>query len=249
MSWQLGSMWQETKNSSLSSRAQCQVLRQISLSRALPDALRRKMDRHQTEAVAEEAAFVTTIVREVEALLPISDKLLQEEWTDKYISGDSGVLLEVQSAILQRGCNTCRDLGTINAIMSHHAENVPVVSGGPATQMAQLEQETFDLKLKQLQYDLQCLRVAKAKRTTWESQVYHAKLEFRVARYQESAKHAKNFMDQCCKIIHYNKPETLIHSLQSFQRSTLEKHALDLNSSVHSCKGLFQSEGLGITDF
>ena len=205
----------------------------MAMSGAVPLSMRKKMDKKETESLAEEAAFVVAVTAEVQNAMPVSDKVLATEWVDKYVQGESGVLLEVQSAILQRNCKNVSELGTIQQIMNCHAGNAPVTSSAATTHMVQLESETFQLVMKQLAYDCQALRVARAKKNTWESTVYHAKLQFRVQAYQESCKAAKHFLDSNCHIFNYNKPEMMANSILAYCTDTMQKFKLDKTASVY----------------
>ena len=93
--------------------------------------------------------------------------------------------------------------------------------------MEKLESETFSLKLKQLQYDVQALRVARAKRSSWELQIHHAKLQYRVQSYQESIKAAKSFMAESSKLLTYQASDDLIRSISAFIADKTARLKLD----------------------
>ena len=200
----------------------------------MPPALRKKMDKAQCEAIAEEAAFVVAVVREVQAILPVATEILEEQWVAKYRTGDSDVILEVQSAIMNRNCGNVRDIGTIQLIMNNHAGATPISSSATAVQVTELQTHTFELKVKQLLYDAQALRVARSKRSSWESQVYHAKLQYRVQAYQECLKAARHFINSNCCIVHYTKPEQLNHSIHNYFQQTNARYKLEAGASVRS---------------
>ena len=210
-----------------------QVLRQIDMFRKMPPALRKKHDKQQTEALAEEAAFVMAVVKEVQSAMPISMEVLQSDWVDKYRSGDSDVVLEVQSAIMNKNRLNVRDIGSVQAIMNSHAAPFGG-NNSVAVQMSELQASTFELKMKQMQYDVQALRVAKAKRASWETQVYHAKLQYRVQAYQESTKAAEHFINSNCCLLHYTKTEKLTFGISSFVKEQCNKFKLDANAGARS---------------
>ena len=85
------------------------------------------------------------------------------------------------------------EIATLASIMNKHTGSTPLPSKA-VMEMEKLEAETFALKMKQLDYDVQALRVSRAKRTSWQLQVHHAKLQYRVQTFNESIKAAKSFM-------------------------------------------------------
>jgi len=190
--------------------------------------LRKKLDKQTMEAMAEEAAFVVAVKGEVKAQMPISDETLHAKWVHLYEKADSDVVLEVQSAIMNRNCLNVRDLPTIAQIMNHHDSSTPLPSQ-PVNEMLALEAETFKLKMRQIEYDIQACRVGRAKRQTWEVAVHHAKLQYRVQAYQDSVKAAKNCMYENGKDIVFQAGDDLIRGIQNFM---LEKtHRLKLDES------------------
>ena len=183
------------------------------------------------EVMAEEAAFVIAVKAEVLQLMPVSPETLEEKWVNRYELADPDVCLEIQSAIMNRNCNNVRDIPTIRAIMDNHSGSTPLPSQA-VIEMSRLEQETFSLKMKQLEYDVQACRVARAKRQTWESQVHHAKLQYRVQAYQDSVKAAKHFMNEASSIITYQKSDDLVRAIQTFMSEKNQRLKLDESTNV-----------------
>ena len=110
--------------------------------------------------------------------------------------------------------------------MNTHAGSTPLPNVA-VHELSQLEQETFALKMKQLEYDVQACRVAKAKKQTWELQVHHTKLQFRVKAHEEAVKSAKVFMNDWCKIVTYTNSDDLTRNLQAFMMEKTQKLKLD----------------------
>lgn len=175
-----------------------EVQHQVHCHRKILPSMRRKIDKAQMEASAEEAAFVMSVREEVLALMPVSPDLLEEKWVGMFRHGDPSVLLEVQSAIMNRDCTNVRDIPSIAAVMNTHNQSAPLPSVA-VHEMSKLEEETFSLRMKQLQYDVQACRVAKAKMSSYELQVHHTKLQYRVKVYEESLKAARVFINDNCK--------------------------------------------------
>lgn len=193
--------------------------------------MRRKTDKTHMESLAEEAAFVIQVKDEVLAVMPVDPELLAEKWIMLYANGDPSVILEVQSAIMNRDCSNVRDVQTIAGIMNTHAGNTPLPNVA-VHELSKLEEETFALKMKQLEYDIQACRVAKAKKSTWEFQVHHTKLQFRVKIYEEALKSARMFINDHCKIVTYNTCDEMLRSLQSFMAEKTHRLKLDERGNV-----------------
>ncbi|CAK9055719.1 unnamed protein product [Durusdinium trenchii] len=169
------------------------VKHQINSHRKIPANLRKKLDKKQMESLSEEAAFVVAVKAEVLQAMPVDPNALHTGWVELYENGDPGVVLEVQSAIMNRSCPNVSEIATLASIMNKHTGSTPLPSKA-VMEMEKLEAETFALKMKQLDYDVQALRVSRAKRTSWQLQVHHAKLQYRVQTFNESIKAAKSFM-------------------------------------------------------
>lgn len=208
-----------------------EVQHQVHCHRKILPSMRRKIDKAQMEASAEEAAFVMSVREEVLALMPVSPDLLEEKWVGMFRHGDPSVLLEVQSAIMNRDCTNVRDIPSIAAVMNTHNQSAPLPSVA-VHEMSKLEEETFSLRMKQLQYDVQACRVAKAKMSSYELQVHHTKLQYRVKVYEESLKAARAFINDNCKVITYTQSDDLLRSIQSFMSDKTERLKLDESGNV-----------------
>ena len=86
---------------------------------------------------------------------------LKAEWLEAYVQGSASVLVEVQGAILQRNCLDVREIPTLRLLLQEHETKAPV--SAPVVEMDTLEDDSFNLAMKKLDYDLQALRVAKAR--------------------------------------------------------------------------------------
>jgi hypothetical protein len=68
-----------------------------------PSVLRRKVDRANVEEQAEEAALVWHMGQALKQCIPVSEEVLRKDWLDKYVSGNTQVMLEIQMAIQDSG--------------------------------------------------------------------------------------------------------------------------------------------------
>ena len=67
---------------------------------------------------AEQAALVHSLVREVQAIVPITDEILQEQFVRLYIENDPQVHLEIASVLATRADDfSPQDLAVLKALM------------------------------------------------------------------------------------------------------------------------------------
>ena len=79
---------------------------------------------------AEQAALVHFLVREVQAIVPIADDILQEQFVRLYIENDPQVHLEVSSVLASRGDDfNPQDLQVLKVLMDSHCapQNIPII--------------------------------------------------------------------------------------------------------------------------
>ncbi|CAK9040562.1 unnamed protein product [Durusdinium trenchii] len=215
----------------------------ISYNRKMPAGMEAKMQRQQWDRLAEECACVVHMGEEVLNVMPVAPEVLYEAWHQKYIDGDQTVTVEVQSAILARSAGNIRDVGTLNTLLTQHASSCPVPKKD-VIGMVQLEKDAFDLTLRQLSYDLQALKVAKSKRSTWEASVYHVKLQHRVQLHEASMNAARWFMDNFCKVIVADTADEMLRHFQVHKQQVINRLRLDGNGCVAQlCNSNFQLIG------
>ena len=202
----------------------------IAQSRKTPHTLIRKLDRTSWDRLAEESACVAAMGHEVQAILPVDDSVLRSCWHDMFTVGDNGVMVEVQSCILSCTVNI-RDIPSLHRLINEHAAKCPIPAAPVAT-MNQLERDTFDLLAKQIQYDLQALRIAKSKRASWESSIFHVKLQHKLDQHQKSRDAAKWFMENFVLVIHGESCDDMMRQFQLHRSETISRLRLDASACV-----------------
>eukprot|EP00434_Breviolum_minutum_P024555 symbB.v1.2.021690.t1/scaffold1889.1/size97066/5 len=215
----------------------------IEQNRKMPAGMKRKLDKSQWERIAEESACVCQMAIEVLSVMPVSSEALREAWHDRYVDGDAAVVCEVQSAIMQRSALNIRDVATLNQLMTQHASTCPVPKKDLVS-MQQLERDSFDLVMRQLNYDLQALKVARAKRSSWESSVYHVKLQHKVQIHESSTVAAKWFMENYVKVITSEKSDEMLRSFHLHRQAVINRlHARDGRPCTYPGRLLFNPTG------
>ena len=93
--------------------------------------------------------------------------------------------------------------------------------------MQQLENDSFDLVMKQLRYDLQALKVAAGKRANWESTVYHTKLQHKVKRHELSVEAGQFFLQNYCKVITSETSDGMLAEFNLHRQNVINRLRLD----------------------
>ena len=213
---------------------------QIENHRRLVPKMRKKVDKQMMEQMAQHAAFVTAVADEINQIIPIDPDVLKKEWLDRWATGEPGICLEVESAMLNKASFTDpREIRSIRSLIQQHSENAPVATG-PTLAMEQLESETFELKLKQVEYDLQAIRVARAKRSTWKTQIYHKKLEYKMDTWIQSERAAKHYLNNYVHMVCFKGSDDLMkdihaHKMEVLARLKADERAMVLCSVGFSC--------------
>ena len=79
---------------------------------------------------ADQAALVHSLVREVKAVVPIPDEILQDQFLRLYIENDPQVHLEITSVLASRGDDfKPEDLQVLKVLMDSHCapRNMPII--------------------------------------------------------------------------------------------------------------------------
>lgn len=198
----------------------------IAQNRKMPSNLSQKVLRAQWDRLAEESACVSAMGHEVQGLLPVDDTALHTSWHDLFIVGDQKICVEIQSAILSR-TNSIRDIPSLHQLITEHASKCPLPATKSVATMHQLEKDQFELVVKQIEYDLQALRVAKSKRSTWENSIYHIKLQHKLDQHRKSQDAASWFMQNYVCIVHGDNCDDIMRKFQLHRSETINRLRLD----------------------
>ena len=123
--------------------------------------LQGKMPKAVWEAKSQEAAVAWPMSQEILKIVPVDPAVMQSRWLDAFVAGSSSVMTEVQAAILNHSAADVREVGILRELINEHALRAPV----PATtvDMANLEQDSWQLFQRQIEYDINALRLARRK--------------------------------------------------------------------------------------
>ncbi len=177
--------------------------------------------------------MVAGLGAELLSLMPIDATVLEACWYTKYQEADPSLMLELASARQERKETlSVSDFTFLKEVMANHAGSRPISDVGHRVVMQQLEQDSFDLVIKQLQYDLQALRIARQKRSSWESAVYHQKLQYRVDAFEHAVKASTAFFKNNVKVECASTSEDLLTGFHKFMNEALAKLKMPPESAV-----------------
>ena len=169
-----------------------------------------KLTKAKMEDNAEQAALVHSLVREVQAIVPITDDILQEQFVRLYIENDPQVHLEISSVLASRGDDfKPQDLQVLKVLMDSHCapRNIPIIDAMTKlkdSQDAIVEQE-FQLIMNQLIHDRDAWRVHTHTLGNYAASVSKLKHDWNIKRHEQSGKAADAFIKQHCLILVYKK--------------------------------------------
>ena len=189
---------------------ECQVDRHKKLSQTCSPG---KLPKANMEDDAEQAALVHSLVREVQAIVPITDDILQEQFVRLYIENDPQVHLEISSVLASRGDDfKPQHLQVLQVLMDSHCapKNIPIFDAMTKLKEGQdaiVEQE-FNLIMNQLCYDRDAWRVHRHTLSNYAASVSKLKHDWNIKRHEQSGKAADAFIKQHCLVQVYKKEST-----------------------------------------
>ena len=125
-----------------------------------------KLGKAKMDEDADKAALVSSLVEEVQALVPIPDGILEEAFVRAYIENDPQVHLEICSVLATRAVDfSPNDLAALKVLMDTHCapRNIPIINAMQQLEghKASLDEQEFQLLMNQLTYDVDAWRVHK----------------------------------------------------------------------------------------
>ncbi len=160
-----------------------------------PLAARRKVDKATLEAVCRWAALVCTIPGELQGEVPVPEEVLRTELTETFLSGDTGLEIELSSAISEKSVTwqPLTDITKVKELVQARSaladEKVPESSWSVKVQAGKLQAEEFQLLQHKLEYDLKSYRLWKQKLQDREVRLYWQDIHHRENRRAKAAKH------------------------------------------------------------
>ena len=109
--------------------------------------------------------------------------------------------------------------------MDAHATQMAVVAPPKSIEMTNLEHDAFQLLLKRIDFDLQVLRVQKARLVSHKNALYHEVLTHRKHAFDASCQAAAAFMKQNCYVSCTNQNDCVLRDLNKFEDMFCQAYA------------------------
>jgi len=179
-------------------------------------------------------AMAVNLVQEVQAAMPIPSDVLNSSFLDRISNSDTKVITELQLALAERADKFHpRDIPSLHDVMEAHTGRAPV---GAGTQMiiekTQIEKSTFDLHMKQLEFDFQSWKVFDNKMANFFSARSHIQRQWKLDALTENKAAVKQYIDSHCKFLSFEMPHDLEAGLLKFYNSIEKKLQLPSKSVV-----------------
>lgn len=167
-----------------------------------PPANRRKTAKVLAEDSSSLCALAVNLAREVQNIMPLSSATLQAEFLDKVAVSDPKVISELQLAMTEKVDKFHpRMIGTLNALMDAHSGKAPITEGAMMQiEKGQIEKSTFELHMKQLEYDLQTFKVFDSKMNNFFTARDHILRQWKLDALTENRKAVDHYMSSFCYI-------------------------------------------------
>ena len=199
---------------------------------------RRKADKSTIESLAEMAALVVNLTKQLAELFPLKQADLDQEILDKWVEASPGLDLELHEASTEKKESLAvTDIKAFRAVADMLHCKIPVPKTAEDIQLADLDEGKFQLLKKQLDYDRAVFRAYQLKMQSHESAVHHAKIEWKQKLQQEAAHWSTSWLSKKCKIFSYDASQTgALQKLANDNMQALIRSAGLERSSVVACR-------------
>ena len=195
----------------------------------MPLGQRRKIDKSTLEEYAMMSSLLHQVAAQAMKASPLDPEVINDQWIALFERGDATQKLELSAALQDRSSKfQPEDFTQMKDIISRQNDKRPIPGpdGGSRLALHNIEADAFKLLKSQIDYDLQCLRVAKDKDANWATRVYHAKLKHREERNAIGKKLASQFLDSYACFSHFKTKRSLYEDIQQFIQTKTAAHRL-----------------------
>ena len=216
-----------------------------------PNSCKKKVDRSRVDAVAEAAALLVNLAKQLQEMFPISAADIETHVYQPWLDGAHGWDLELHEVQSERRDKwVVTDIKAFRNVADMCNCKVPLGPGSTTEiLLTRLDEDKWSLVSKQLEYDLQCFRLHLSKVGSFELAVHHAKLDWSKKRHEEANRWAQQWLKNKGSVVAYDSSEVgALDRAVTEQLSVLLKHNglqkhtvvtwLILNSNFSSCESV-----------
>ena len=166
---------------------------------------------------AEVSANLVAIAREFQRAYPVSATDVRGYFLNRFMCGDPIITLEVTAAVREKDPKFgLLDFTALRELADGHSKSMPIQ---PTVSITNLEETTFEVLMKQLQYDVEAFGVFRRRCVELEHAVYWQQLRHKMEVQENAAKAADHFLQQfSCFMVADGGPEQVLSSIRSFQK-------------------------------
>ena len=157
------------------------------------------------------------------AQVPISGRVMDEEWVEQWVGGNSCIDMELHNALIEKSdtFDPIKDIDVIRQIINKHMSANPSKAPGVSVAQEQLQVDQFALMMKQLEYDKRVGQVWKDKCTTVMGARRFSEMEAKMSFQNALEEHAETVMGAWCEICVWEDSNRAIGEVMTFKRAKI----------------------------
>ena len=144
--------------------------------------MRRKCERSKLEEKMHVASILHALSAELQAQFPVPQEESMDSIVTPWVEGSgAAVEMEILEALREKSTNfTCTDMHAFNELKQKTLKQSPLNQTGVTTLTTEtVENNAFELLMRQCEYDIQAFKVWKGKVSSIEHHAFHLRLEAR----------------------------------------------------------------------
>ena len=208
--------WLKTSDESM----QIMVTRASTLQTRSPVYMRKKLEITDTQNMAERAACLLGIAKQLQTEVPVSDAAINEFWINPWKDGSHQIDMELQCALMDKSDSfQIKQVPTLKRIIDQHVFSQPTTD--ESTNMNTLKVDEFKFLLKQLNYDVDVYETWQRKCATTAGARYFKEQEHKLEVKTTATVFAKNFVSSCMTFLVRDSEQEMIKLIMDFRRDII----------------------------
>jgi len=207
--------------------------------RKAPACARKKLLKSDAEDKVLWASSVLHLAKEVQALLPVSDKVMEDMFINKFATADPRVTGEVQMVNTERQEKfTLKDVPTLAEIMDHHRGNTPLHAIGASTMILdnqKVEEASYTLVKNQVEYDFKAWRVFDNKMDSFHGALHMVKMSWKLRVFEDNVKAVMSYLNSYTKFTNFEGKDSgeIERTLFQFKNDIAKHCQISEGNMVH----------------
>lgn len=195
---------------------------------------RARPDVHAVEEVSLKAATAVNLMSEFLSICPVDKHMVEKEWLKAWVAGDTKIDVELDGILLERSdrLDVRLDIPTFKRLSDAQVFARPISQ--PAHEASQLTIDSYNLNMKQIEYDLQVFKIWVQKTGRVECARQQESLKWKRDRRSQAVEAADLFLSSCSRLAVWEKKiEKSIAETMAFKRNVIQgKLGLDNSGEI-----------------